>query len=57
MIFDDRKEYLIRLTFVPANEKFVKPFLSYKVKFDIAWNTLKINFYSVIKTKEVITVV
>ena len=57
MIFDDRKEYLIRLTFAPANEKFVKPFLSYKVKFDIAWNTLKINFYSVIKTKEVITVV
>ena len=48
-LFDDRKECLIRLPFAPANEKFVKSFISkleiftnYRVKFNIVWNTRKI---------------
>ena len=46
---DDRREYLIRLPFGTANEKFVKSFIykleiftNYKVKFNIPWNTRKI---------------
>ena len=57
-LFDDRKECLIKLPFVPANEKFVKSlinkleiFTNYKVKFNIAWNTEKLSLYSIIKTK------
>ena len=45
---NDRRESLIRLPFAPANEKFVKSFINklgiftYKVKFNIVWNTRKI---------------
>ena len=41
-LFDDRKDCLIRLSFAPANEKFVKSFINkleiftnYKIKFSI----------------------
>ena len=47
-LFDERKEYLIRLPFAHANEKFVKSFMNkleiftnYSVKFNIVWNTRK----------------
>ena len=48
MAFDETKEYLIRLPFASANEKFVKSFMNkleiftnYRVKFNIVWNTRK----------------
>ena len=47
--FDDRKECMIRLPFVPANEKFLKTFINkleiftnYSIKFNIVLNTRKI---------------
>ena len=47
-LFDDRKEYLVRLPFALANEKFVESFINkfeifanYRVKFHIVWNTRK----------------
>ena len=48
-LFDERKEVLIRLPFAPANEKYVKKFInklevftSFKIKFNVVWNTRKI---------------
>ena len=58
MVFDDRKERMIRLPLAPANEKFVKSvinkleiFTNYSVKFNMYGTPKKLSLYSIIKTK------
>ena len=48
-LFDERKEYLVRLLYAFKNEKFMKSFINklemftnYKIKFNKVWNTRKI---------------
>ena len=55
---------MIRLSFAPANEKFVKSFINkletftnYNIKFNIILTPEKLSLYSIIKTKQVITLV